>query len=324
MKRIIYYIAIICPLFVFSQQTETYSRYNFQRYAINPAVGGSSSCWDIRTGYRKQWLGLKNQPTTLMFSVHKQLGYDETINEYASVKHGMGVYVYRDQWGHFQSTALNLSYAIHIRVSRKHYLSAGVFVGVNQMDWRIPSDMADYEYLDTNDPLLSNGVAMVLPDISPGIYYYSKKSWVGLSAKHLYKLKMKGFGGQIGSPSPFNPQLYFFAGKQIDSKGYDHSWIPSVHVKYSPITVMPSVDLNLMWLLANRVGLGVGYRNFDGFIGMVELRVSYFRLAYAFDYTTSKLRYGSSNTHEISLAIIPCGGQNKKDRYEECPAYGMK
>ena len=83
---------------------------------------------------------------------------------------------------------------------------------------------------------------------------------------------------------------------------------------------MPSIDLNLMFDFENRAQLGLSYRNTDALAMMFKVNfLKHFTLGYSFDLTTSKMKLGSSNTHEILLGIYACnlrGGDNYS-----CPVF---
>jgi hypothetical protein len=71
-----------------------------------------------------------------------------------------------------------------------------------------------------------------------------------------------------------------------------------------------------------KFGLGVGYRAGDAVT--FNMKVSFaklFQLGYSYDVTTSRLRLGSSNTHEIILAITPCSQESIGRRAINCPAF---
>ena len=49
--------------------------------------------------------------------------------------------------------------------------------------------------------------------------------------------------------------------------------------------------------------------------------LQYFTLGYSYDVTTSKLRAGGANTHEIILGIYPCSALNPAKAIVRCPIF---
>ncbi len=84
----------------------------------------------------------------------------------------------------------------------------------------------------------------------------------------------------------------------------------------------PAIDLNLIWDYRDVLSLGVSVRNRDAVAALIRLRLlPFLDMGYSFDFTTSKLRTASSNTHEIMLGIKMCGANGGKGRGGLCPAY---
>jgi hypothetical protein len=49
--------------------------------------------------------------------------------------------------------------------------------------------------------------------------------------------------------------------------------------------------------------------------------LKYFTLGYSYDVTTSKLRVGGANTHEIILGIYPCSAMDPAKAIVRCPIF---
>jgi len=97
------------------------------------------------------------------------------------------------------------------------------------------------------------------------------------------------------------------------------SYLPSAMIKFTSLSV-PAIDLNFLLDFDNRAQFGISYRNVDALVGMFKVNfLKHFTLGYAFDFTTSRVKLGSSNTHEITIGIYSCdvrGGDNYS-----CPAF---
>jgi hypothetical protein len=83
-----------------------------------------------------------------------------------------------------------------------------------------------------------------------------------------------------------------------------------------------ALDVNMMLEYRRRVGLGVSYRNQDAVAFMMKIPfLKYFTLGYSYDVNTSRLRVDNSNTHEVILAIYPCGANDPAKEIVRCPVF---
>ena len=70
----------------------------------------------------------------------------------------------------------------------------------------------------------------------------------------------------------------------------------------------------------NKFSIGVSYRNIDAVAGLINFNLlNYFKVGYSYDYSLSKIQFGSSNSHEVTLSINPCGF--REDSPYGCPTF---
>ncbi|HET6244440.1 MAG: type IX secretion system membrane protein PorP/SprF [Bacteroidetes bacterium] len=315
MRQTVFFIFIIIfgLEFLHAQQTRQYTQYMFNQFGHNPAVAGSKECIDIRTGYRLQWLGFEGAPKIGYFSFQTRIKNKKKMP--SQPYHGVGFYLEKDQIGPFTKTYIYPAYAYHIPLNNYYTLSAGAFAGLQQF------------VFDNNVTLFNpvdNAVAgsqsiLVLPDFTAGLWLYSKNTYAGLAAGQIYNKRIKGPGGQIGNDSKIARHYVFSAGhKLIINREY--SLIPSTMVKFIPMAP-PAIDLNLIWDYKNVFSLGFSLRNRDALAALIRLKLlPFLDMGYSFDYTTSKIRTASSNTHEIMIGVYLCGRKGKQNG-TLCPAY---
>ncbi len=311
MKRLLPILALLLCLPAGAQQIAQYSQYVFNHFSVNPAVAGSKDCLDVRLGYRKQWSGFENAPTTAWASLHgsiKQKG-----KPYMANRHGIGAFVEADDTGPIGYTQFLLAYAYHIRMSKDAYFSLGFFGGMKQFKLDVASMTLD----NYNDPVLnSKGSVMVFPVISPGAWMYSKTGWLGLSMHQILGNRIEG----VGDDSRLTRHYLLSGGRRIKfSRSF--ALVPSTLIKVSPASPL-AIDLNAMVEWKRLVGFGVGYRNTDAVTFMLRVPfLQYFSFGYSYDITTSNLRVASANTHEFILAIYPCKREDPAKRIVSCPVF---
>lgn len=287
----------------FGQQISQYTNFTFNYFQINPAVAGTQKCPDIRLGYRTQWVGFEGQPKTAYASVHAALGGENKINK---SKHGIGGFVESDSNGPLGRTALYLAYAYHFQFNRKWMMSAGLFLGFQQYRFNINEVSVE----NFNDPALQgSSTSFVFPDITPGLYFYDKTWTFGVAVAHIIGNPIQNLGTtsnpEVAGDSRLRRHVSIMASKQL-GKEDGFSYTPAVMMRFVGAST-PAIDLNFLVEYKKKVGLGVAYRNGDALAGIFRLRFfKYFTAAYGFDFTTSRIRTASSNTHEITLGISIC------------------
>lgn len=296
-------------LSVNGQQNAQFTNFLFNAFSINPANAGLKKCLDARVGYRTQWVGFEDNPKTMFVSAHQRI---DAISNERGVIHGAGITIEGDNTGPTGRTAMHLNYAIHLPLSRKVRLSFGVALGALQ--YRL--DASAFDYNDPGDPILEQSQSeVVFPDMKAGVWLYSKYWFVGFSGDHITNPTLK----KIGNDVRLQPNFNLMAGRIFES-GDKMSYIPAAEIKFTGNST-PSLDVNFWADYDNRVAIGLGFRSQDAVSGMLKFNfLEYFTLAYAYDFTYSKVRYGSSNSHEIILGITACP-RNQKVGFVPCSAY---
>jgi type IX secretion system PorP/SprF family membrane protein len=294
-----------------AQQLSQYTQYVFNQFSVNPAVAGSKECLDVRLGYRAQWAGLEGAPRTGWASLHSAIvpkGKGSLAN-----KHGVGGMMETDNAGNWGYTRFMLAYAYHIQMSRDYFLSFGAFGGAQQMKYDIgASTLVQYD-----DPALAGKAsAVVFPEVTPGIWAYNKVAWGGLAMHQMLGSRIKN----IGVDSRLARQFMLSAGYKYRI-GKSTALVPSMLAKFSKAAPI-ALDVNAMVEWQRKFALGLGYRTGSSLTALMKVSFAkYLQLGYSYDLNTSKLRVASRNTHEIILAISPCGQANSGRAAISCPAF---
>jgi len=156
------------------QQTATYAQYMFNGLAINPAYAGSNEALVATFLGRVQNVGLPGAPNTQTFSAHTPL-LDKRM--------GLGALIIKDNLSIINQTGLHFSYAYRLPLKRDEaYLSFGLQGGATFYN-------AEYSQLDlfnnpstgSSDPLFANDIRRARPNIGAGMYYNSRRSYLGVS-----------------------------------------------------------------------------------------------------------------------------------------------
>ena len=320
-KYIIALGLVVGALVVKAQQTPQYTQYMVNPYLYNPALAGSEDYIDIKAGYRAQWVGLENAPTTMYLSAHAPI--KEHTLRHAKNDHkaypGVGGFVMKDETGPISNLKMNGSFSYNLQISDgKWYgalhhsdgirLTLGMSLGVNQ--YQIDGSKLRLE--DVNDPsIIAGEMTKVSPDASLGAWlYFGQKFYVGASANQILNSKVEFDGMDPDSEvyGRLTPHYSMVAGTKLEV-GYDLYILPSFMVK--TVAGAPlSWDLNTRLDYQDTYYGGLSYRHQDAIAllaGVVLGKRKNIEVAYSYDITISNIAQYSNGSHEITLGyrIMP-------------------
>lgn len=301
MNKLFFAILIFCMMTVsaVAQQIPQYTQFLFNHFGINPAVAGTHSCIDMRLGYRTQWVGFEGAPKTSFANLHARIPKGRKRGSIYRF-HAVGINVYSDGIGPASKTHVSLAYALNMKAGSKHRMAFGIFAGFDQYRF----NASKVTVFTSPDAAIDGSKAVfIVPDISPGFLYYSenRSSYISFTMPQLLKNKIKVF-----PDTRFTHHYILMAGKKWVSRGSDLALTPSVALKFAPWAPL-AIDVNVLFDFTQNVQFGATWRNTDAVALMAKVNfLKYFSFGYAFDFTTSKIRLASSNTHEIILGISAC------------------
>jgi type IX secretion system PorP/SprF family membrane protein len=331
MKTFLYQrLIVLLMLFVvtntFAQQRPYYTQYILNNYIINPAVAGIENYTDIKVSHRAQWVGLQGAPVTTYLTIHaplKKSDYDERQNptsfhreggnprgqaywqsyQKPEPHHGVGFTILNDKTGPLNRFAAYGSYAYHVGLSSNANLSFGISAGITQMS----IDNSKVDFGNTNvDPAvnLSSSLNTIKPDISAGLWLYSKNYFAGISVQQIVpqNIVFSGTAVQVDN-GRLVPHIFFQAGMRLYLSD-DLTLLPSVMARY--INPLPlGVDINAKLQYQDLIWVGGTYRYQDGFAGMLGVNLSNsINIGYSYDINTSNLRAVSNGSHEILVGFL--------------------
>ncbi len=273
-----------------AQQDPLFSQYAYNKLAINPAYAGSSGRFSADLISRFQWTGMPGAPRTFAFNAHTPL-HNPHI--------GLGLYTYRDELGPSVDYGALAAFAYRI-LFPSTTLCFGIQAGFKYMDinWSMLNPK------DAGDPLLTGNVTnRMVPDADFGSYYYGKRFYLGLSAKHLFQNQVIVSSTVPGDKTSFTRlqrNYYGIAGGAIPL-GNNFELIPSLLVKYIPNTPVQA-DFNASLQIKNLLTLGVAYRTGNAVICMMAINIGNgFSFGYSYDLWFNSLRSYNQGSHEIRL-----------------------
>ncbi len=294
MKRYLLAITLLFALTVQkakAQQAPHFTQFMYNMNIVNPAYAGIKNGLAGGILYRTQWVGQSGHPETFTFNVHSRLGEQM----------GLGLSAVQDQFGPVTQTGAKLDYSYTIQLGGDNNLAFGINAGVNKINVDLPA----LAVIHPNDPLLAQAVDELDITYGAGIFFYSDKYYLSLSAPNL---NTQGYKLLNSNYDQGNAIHYFLAGGYIFDLSQNFKLKPNF-MAYQAIGSPFAVSLNANVFMYDKVELGVSYRVGDSFSGLINFLVTpNVRVGYAYDRTTSAMRVFSPNTHEIFLNFeIPYG-----------------
>ena len=274
-----------------SQQQAMFTQYMFNGLAINPAYAGSHQTLEFTALAREQWTGLEGAPSTQTFTAHSPLN-NRSI--------GLGLSVIHDRIGITSQFGAYGAYSYRIQFHNKGVLSMGLQAGFTQYQEDLTQLQGSIR--NPNDPNFSQDeVSKFMPNFGAGLYYYTKRYYLGLSSPHLIQNKLDDIESAADSEAKQKRHYFFTTGYVFDL---------SRSVKFKPNLLLKVVegapmeaDINMNFLFQELLWVGVSYRSFDSFDAIIQLNVTeQFSVGYAYDFaTTTDLKRLHTGSHELML-----------------------
>ena len=283
------FFLIVLSSKIWAQQFPQYSQYLLNDFAVNPAIAGSNSFYEVKINQRNQWVGITDAPRTLILTLN---GPFKTKNV------GLGGTIYSDVVGPTRRSGSNFNYAYHLKIQKGLKLSLSLTAGLMQFS-------IDGSKVTTRDPGDTYFANQFLSSIVPGFgfsaYLYHDDYFFGLSAPQLTQKKVSFFtvDHKLNELTP----AYFITGGYRFKISDDFKIEPSVLAKYSNPAPM-QFDVNTRVFYKDQIWLGSTIRIKDSFTGLIGFIFQQNLLVgYSYDYTFSGLRKYSSGTHEIMVGM---------------------
>jgi type IX secretion system PorP/SprF family membrane protein len=273
---------------VYAQQDAQFTQYMYNTININPAYAGSRGVMSAFVLHRTQWVGLDGAPLTNTASIHTPI---EGSNL------GVGLSLVNDRIGISDENNIAADVSYTIETSEDYKLSFGLkftanllSVDFNRLTLRKPGDYAISQQYNINNKFS--------PNIGAGIYYYSDKSYVGISAPQF--LETKQYSDNSTSVATERMHFYLIAGRVFDIND-EVKFKPTALTKLVPGAPV-QLDLSANFLFNEKFTLGVAYRWSAAMSAMIGFQISdSFNVGYAYDLETTKLANYNSGSHEIFL-----------------------
>ena len=284
--KLIIVFLLSCNLNIIAQQEAQYTQYMYNTSIINPAYTGSEEVFKISLLHRSQWLNVPGAPIT------------QTINIEGILTENLGVSlnVSKDAIGPSEDFIIDANIAYHIRLNAYGKLALGLKAGMSKFSLDLTKGN-----LNPNQTLVtSNNINKTFSRIGAGLYYYTDRTYLGISVPNLLETKYENLVLNINYN--FKNHYYIIAGTIVDIG--PNTWFkPALLAKVASGAPI-SLDLSANFLRNEKFILGAAYRLDAAISGLLGFYVSKnLFLGYAYDYTTNFKNEYTGGTHEICIRI---------------------
>jgi len=274
-----------------AQQDAKFNQYMFNPLGINPAYAGSREVLSVVGLWRNQWVGIAGAPVTETFAIHGPL---------VKRKMGLGFQVTNDKIGPKNTISTEVDYAYRFPfLGGKLALGLGAGIQYYTFHW----DRIDYK--DQGDYVPTYGVRqLIAPDANFGVWYNTRKLYVGLQLAHLTQPSLDVLDTTVNSMTTYRQFRHysltvgraFVLNQKLTLK-------PSI--LYKQAGLYPGMlDLNMSVLIDNKLWVGVTARPTYGGACILEYVLNRkFRFGYSFDYPLNQLRFSQGASHELFFGI---------------------
>lgn len=291
MKKQLMYSVPVMMLFVVTQvkaqQNSLFNTYSLDPLQLNMAYAGAA-CTEANVHYRTQWIGVKESPKLLQLNAHTALGKSNAL----------GLRINSQSQGLLNSLQATLGYAYRFRVSEKAKVHLGLGLGWTQATLNAQKAIV----IDANDVTLSAGKQTAGGfDSEFGAMFIGEKLKAGVSVLHIYNSNPDFSGSNTYKTLPqLNTQVSytFNKGKKLEVE----PWLLNRYTVKGTNIVEGMLNVHFI----NMFTLGAGYRSGYGVLALVGAKAGNIRLAYSFDYGTTKNATSLGSSHQVMLGFSLC------------------
>jgi type IX secretion system PorP/SprF family membrane protein len=287
MRKLFIIVFMLVAVVAIGQQRPMQSLYMFDPLLINPAYAGTQVQLSGTAIYRNQWVNFPGAPKTFTATVHS--GFRKS-------RVGVGLIAGRDEIGIHGENSLYLVYSYKIPLSKysKTSLSFGLQGGFNALE-------SDYLKLNPHDPDRFGVLRNMSWNFGGGVFLRGEKFYAGFSVPYGLNNIVVDLQDPTLESVAKQRRYYYLTGGYVHQLGPVVKLIPSTLIRFQEQAPL-SIDVNLVTVLYDVVGLGISYRNIDAVVALFELQINEnFHVGYAYDITTSDIAKYSSGTHEIMI-----------------------
>ncbi|AWH75672.1 hypothetical protein DCS32_08025 [Dokdonia sp. Dokd-P16] len=279
-----------------AQQDAQYTQYMYNTLSINPAYAGARGGLSVLGLHRSQWVGLDGAPRTQTVSIHSPVGESKRV--------GLGLNITNDEIFISNETYIDVDFSYTIPTSDEGKLAFGLKGGVHLLDINY-SEANPFQNGDNLATAQNNIDNKFSPQIGLGMFYYTDKYYLGLSAPNL--LRTEHFDASDNSNSTNSTFLarerinYYLTTGYVFDITQDFKFKPAGLVKAVQGAPL-QVDVTANALLYDKLTLGLAYRWSAALSGLVGFQITdSLMIGFAYDRESTELQQFNNGSYEVFL-----------------------
>ncbi len=303
MKKLLSYILLILPAYLFGQEQPIYNHFYINPYVYNPAYAGSHGYTVAYANFRNQWSEIEGAPTT----------YTLTID--APLKKGvsLGANIFSDERGFITTNSGQLTFGYRVPFSKETGLNFGISggAGTNNIDFsQLPDDAIE-------DPVIQNILENnFFVNARFGLNFDLNNIHFGFVLPNLIKSPL--FSTQEFAEFEFDALSQYMVMGKVKLDFSPTTYLQPFVIYKQLIDGQPQFEGVLTLHLKNTVWIGGSYRQGYGPSGIFGLQAKdVFTMAYSYELAEKQSSSIGGGTHEIQISLRL--GKNKKKEEEDKP-----
>lgn len=291
MKLIIAVLIFLFPFFALGQQYLMSDIFVNDGLSLNPAYAGSQEALYTNVLYHNYLSDIDGSPKTMSMSIHAP---------FRKEKVGLGIMFITDKIGVSTETNLMGNYAYRIDLGYgKLALGLGFGMTISTTDW------ANLAAQDQGDDLLAQNFSTgPLPNFSTGIYYTTRKYFLGFSVPLFLTYKFDESNGKYHAHNDFANYNYFLNTGYMMKLGESVRFLPSVLLKYHQGN-SSEAEINSQLIIKEKAWIGLGYKSTNSIVVMLQYQINpQLRIAYSHDFMVGEVVQYKYSSQGIMLNYI--------------------
>jgi type IX secretion system PorP/SprF family membrane protein len=305
--RIILSFLLLSLSMVYGQQENIFSQWCFNQNTYNPALAGIKNYQELKLLSRYQWVGFEGAPNSHLINYSTQI--QNKRKEYLTPRHGLLLQFENDNIGAFGTNRISFGYAFHRNFTKDARLSVGIRGGLTQLFF----DNTKLNPLQP-DPSFNRNRTLYLPNLALGFWWNTDRYYAGLCIQQLAKT----IWDKLGTSSSFNTHIIASTGTKFELSN-TVTFLPNLLISKT-FSNPTRVDAVGYFDFQNKFKIGLGLRNNESFLGLIQLRIKHqYIIGYTIDYISNGLNTSFLMSHELNFQYL---GENKKDTDRlSCPMF---
>ncbi len=332
MRKLIAILLLVLSYAAVAQESGSYTNYHSQLIKINPAFAGVENYSELNFGYKQPFADLEGGASNNFFSYEGKIrrsnptdfrnqgvvmsnpDYYDSIasqNQSFSQRHGIAGYVQIRKVGGYEFTEVKASYAFHLPISKKYFLSMGTWVGylrekidVQNLTVRDPDNDALYQQIIGTD-----GIENYL-QLNLGLGLYSDRLYLGVSGNPVLS---KSIDNENNFQNSSDLKLTALMGYKIPvSAKFDLSFDGMAFQNQNDGI---GYRAQAKGIINNKVLFGTAYSDKESISILFGIKHDIFGLHYAYDMVSDTQSIYEQNTHEFVLNLRLGKFSNSNSRF---------